>query len=87
VSVKVRWKNGEAPALLLSAPEPVLAKREPPEVAQIAPVPPPVPEPLPRLVRLFWEHDPEDFIPSWRRESDSERDRRRFLERQGIWTG
>jgi len=49
-------------------------------------VPAPPPEPIPRLVRMFWDFE-EGAVPHWRFESAPQRDRRRFLERNGIWTG
>jgi hypothetical protein len=92
MGVQIRWKNGRAPLLLPPAkgaplapsgspppePEPL-----PPGVIRVPAAPPPA---LPPKVAAFWFSEEAD-IPPWRRESDSERDRRRFLEKNGIWTG
>jgi hypothetical protein len=49
-------------------------------------VPVPPPPVLPPKVAAFW-YAQEPDIPPWQRESDLERDRRKFLEKNGIWTG
>ena len=41
------------------------------------------PEPLPPLVKAFWEHQEAD-IPPWRMESSEERERREELESAGV---
>ena len=88
MSIKVRLNGGLGPAVPLlldssssgspAAPEPL-----PPGVVRVACDP--LPE-LPAKVAAFWFHQ-EAEIPPWRRESDSDRDRRRYLESLGIWTG
>jgi hypothetical protein len=49
-------------------------------------VPTPLPEPLPRLVRMFWDFEEAD-TPPWRRETDSDRAVRQYLEARGCWPG
>jgi hypothetical protein len=41
------------------------------------------PEPLPPLVKAFWEHQEAD-TPPWRMESSEERERREELESAGV---
>ena len=41
------------------------------------------PEPLPPLVKWFWEHE-EQITPPWRSESSEERERREELESAGV---
>jgi len=49
-------------------------------------VPAPPPEPIPRLVRMFWDAQESD-VPSWRRESEESRAQRKYLESLGAWPG
>jgi hypothetical protein len=43
----------------------------------------PKPEPLPPMVKAFWEHEEAD-VPPWRMESCEERERREELESAGV---
>jgi hypothetical protein len=83
MSIRARWKDGVAPPLLLpdACSQPV--EPLPPGVVRVPSEPPP---PLPPKVAAFWFHKEAD-TPPWRRETEEDRQARRYLETLGCWPG